>query len=437
MSVELHHRVSSIAGKRGTPKEYNGAMDLVIVNIGTLATPQGWTARAGEDQGKLLELEDAYIVIENGRIAEVGSGPSPELSYPRFDARGRLVTPGLVDPHTHSVFAGDRVDEFIARAKGEPYTGGGILITAEAVRRATESELVQAARPRLLRMLRWGVTTVEVKSGYGLSPEAELKLLRAIRRLGEELPLTVVPTFLGAHAFPPGLSREEYLAQLTEVMIPQVAEEGLAEFCDVFCDRGFYTVEEARRVLERGREHGLLPKLHADELAWVGAAELAGELGAVSADHLLHVSPRGIEALARAGTVAVLLPGTAFVLGEPYPPARRLIEARVPVALGTDFNPGSCPISSLPFIISLAVLRLGLSPEEALCAATLNAAAALGRADELGSLEAGKAADLVIWDAEKLGELPYFIAQDLALAVIKAGEVVWQETDFSSWPTRS
>ncbi len=410
-------------------------MNLLIRGIGKLVTPLGRSPLSGPAQGRLQALKDAYVVVEEGRIAEVGRGSPPSLSCPTLDAHGCLVTPGLVDPHTHAVFAGTRVEEFLARARGEKYTGGGILTTVRAVRGATEEELVALARPRLARILQEGTTTVEVKSGYGLTTEDELKMLRAIRRLGEELPLTIVPTFLGAHAFPEELSREDYLELLVEEMIPRVAEEGLARFCDVFCDRGFYTVEEARRVLETGRRYGLAPKLHADELAQVGAAELAGELGAVSADHLLHVSATGIEALAEAGTVAVLLPGTAFVLSEPYPPARQLLEAGVPVALGSDFNPGSCPISSMPLVISLAVLRLGLTPEEALCAATLNAAAALGLAEELGTLEPGKLADLVIWDARELGELPYFIGHRLALAVVKAGRVVWKESGFSPTPS--
>jgi imidazolonepropionase len=326
------------------------------------------------------------------------------------------------------VFAGSRVEEFLARTRGQRYTGGGILTTVAAVRQANQRELVELARPRLRRMLEEGTTTVEIKSGYGLTPEDELKMLSAIRELGQTTPLTVVPTFLGAHAFPAELSRQEYLDLVVEEMLPQVA--GLAEFCDVFCDQGFYTPEEARRVLEAAKRLGLAPKLHADELAPVGAAELAAALGAISADHLLHISQAGIEAMARAGVVAVLLPGTAFVLAEPYPPARALIEAGVPVALGTDFNPGSCPISSLPLVMSLAVLKLGLTPEETLCAATLNAAAALNRAHELGSLEPGKLGDLVIWDANFLGELPYFIGHRLSLAVVKAGEVVWRASGF-------
>ena len=410
-------------------------MDLLVYGIGELVTPCGDSPRSGREQGELLTLSGAYVLIEGGRISEVGEGKPPSFSGPTLNAQGRLVTPGLVDPHTHAVFAGSRVAEFLARTRGEPYTGGGILTTVAAVRRASEEELVKLAKVRLARMLRGGTTTCEIKSGYGLTTEDELKMLRAIRRLSQQLPLTVVPTFLGAHAFPEGEPREAYIDRLVEEMIPQVAEEGLAQFCDVFCDRGFYTVEEARRILQAGREHGLAPKLHADELADVGAAKLAAELGAVSADHLLHVSPEGIKALAEAGVVAVLLPGTAFVLSEPYPPARKLIESGVPVALGTDFNPGSCPISSLPLVMSLAVLKLGLSPEEALCAATLNAAAAVGLAEEVGSLEPGKLADLVIWDADTLAELPYFVGHDLTLAVIKRGKVVWKSSEFSPTPS--
>ncbi|MBC7092996.1 imidazolonepropionase, partial [Candidatus Bipolaricaulota bacterium] len=354
---------------------------------------------------------------------------------PRLDVEGRTVTPGLVDPHTHAVFAGSRLPEFLARARGERYTGEGILTTVAAVREASELELAQLARPRLLRMLALGTTTVEVKSGYGLSTEDELKMLRAVRRLGEELSLTLVPTFMGAHAFPPDMPREAYLQGLIEDMIPRVAAQGLAQFCDVFCDRGFYTVDEARAILSAARAAGLGLKVHADELAPVGAAELAGELAAVSADHLLHVSPAGIRALARAGTVAVLLPATAFVLDEPYPPARDLLAAGVPVALGTDFNPGSCPVASMPLVMALSVLRLGMSPEETLAAATLNAAAALGLADRVGSLEVGKHGDLVVWDVDTFAEIPYWIGHHLVHAVVQRGRQVWQ--GFASWPTPS
>ena len=399
-----------------------------MYGIGELATPIGQEPNRGAGQGELTVVRDAYVLVRDGRIAEVGAGRWPRFAGPTLDAEGRTVTPGLVDPHTHAVFAGNRVQEFLARARGEKYTGGGILTTVQAVREAPEGELVRLARPRLLRMLELGATTVEIKSGYGLTTADELKMLRAIRRLGEELPLTLVPTFLGAHAFPPEVSRENYIRLMVEEMIPVVAGTGLARFCDVFCDQGFYTIEEARTILLAARAAGLGVKVHADELAWVGAAELAGELSATSAEHLLHVSQSGIEAMAHAGTVAVLLPGTAFVLDEPWPPARDLIAAGVPVALGTDFNPGSSPVASLPLILALAVLRMGMSPAEALVAATLNAAAAIGLADRVGSLEPGKQADLVVWDAESYEEIPYWIGQNLAWAVVARGRVGWRSS---------
>jgi len=404
-------------------------VDLLLFGIGELVTPLGRSGRGGPAQGEILVLRNAYVLVRDGRIARVGEGTPPRFSGQVLDCQGRLVTPGLIDPHTHAVFAGNRIEEFLARARGEKYTGGGILTTVAATRAASEEELVKLAKPRLLRMLSQGVTTVEIKSGYGLTLKDEFKMLLAIRRLSEELPMTLVPTFLGAHAFPPELSREQYLAVLSGEMIPSVAKEGLARFCDVFCDRGFYTVEEARRILLAAKDHGLGLKIHADELSYVGAAELAGELSATSADHLLHVSEAGIAALARASTVAVLLPGTAFLLDEPYPPARKLIEAGVPVALGTDFNPGSCPLASLPWVMSLAVLKLKMTPEEVLSAVTLNAAAALGLAEDLGTLEPGKRADLVVWDAKTWAEIPYWMGQNLVWAVIKNGALVFGVRD--------
>ncbi|QAA76381.1 MAG: Imidazolonepropionase [Candidatus Bipolaricaulis sibiricus] len=399
-------------------------MDLLVCGIGELATPVGGKARGGVAQGRISVVRNAYVLVRNGRIAEVGQGRGPRLAGPTLDAEGRCATPGLVDPHTHAVFAGSRVEEFLARTRGEKYTGGGILTTVQATRAASGNGLVELARPRLLRMLAQGVTTVEVKSGYGLALTHELKILRVVRQLGEELPLTLVPTFMGAHAFPPEVPREEYVRLLVDEMIPTVARDGLARFCDVFCDRGFYSVDEARRILVAAREHGMGLKVHADELASVGAAELAGALRAVSAEHLLHISEAGIQALAQAGTVAVLLPGTAFLLDEPYPPARDLIAAGVPVALGTDFNPGSCPLASLPLVLSLAVTKLKLAPAEVLTAATLHAAAALGLATEIGSVEGGKRADLVLWDAASHEEIPYWIGQNLAWAVVAGGRVV-------------
>ena len=401
----------------------------MITGIGELVTPEGKAALRGERMREIRRIQDAFVAIDGGRIVSLG----PREEAPKdwkgdvLDAGGRLVTPGLVDPHTHTVFAGSRVEEFLRRAQGEPYTGGGILVTAAATREAEEGELVELALPRLREMLRRGVTTVEIKSGYGLSPEAELKILRAIRVLQRKVPQILVPTFLGAHAFPPEWDREEYIRLLVEEMIPRVAEENLARFCDVFCDRGFYTVEEAERILKVGKAHGLAPKLHADELAPVGAAELAARVGAISADHLLHVSHQGMQELARAGVVGVLLPATAFILDEPYPRAREMAAAGMSLALATDFNPGSSPALSLPFVMRISLLKLKLSPEEIIVAVTLNAAAAVGLAGEVGSLEKGKRGNLVIWDVEDFRELFYWFGRDIAWAVVANGELVWRD----------
>ncbi len=401
----------------------------MITGIGELVTPEGHVALRGEGMGKIRRIRDAFVAIEEGRIVSLGPAEEAPGDWKGdvLDAGGRLVTPGLVDSHTHTLFAGSRVEEFLRRAQGEPYTGGGILVTTAATREAGEGELVELALPRLREMLRRGVTTVEIKSGYGLSPEAELKILRAIRVLQGKVPQILVPTFLGAHAFPPEWGREEYIRLLVEEMIPRVAEEDLARFCDVFCDRGFYTVEEAERILRAGKAHGLTPKLHADELAPVGAAELAARIGAISADHLLHISHRGMQDLARAGVVGVLLPATAFILDEPYPRAREMAATGMALALATDFNPGSSPALSLPFVMRISLLKLKLSPEEIIVAVTLNAAAAVGLAGEVGSLEKGKRGDLVIWDMGDFRELFYWFGRDIAWAVVASGELVWQD----------
>ncbi len=386
---------------------------MLIVNIGQLVTPLGEAARGGEAMRRLEVLEDAYIKITRGRIVSVG--PMAELRgrlrEEVYDARRGLVLPGFVDPHTHAVFAGTREDEFLARCLGEPY-GKGILTTMKRVRAASEEELFASARRFLGEMLRRGTTTVEVKSGYGLDTESELKLLRVIRRLGRELPQEVVPTFLGAHAVPDGVKKGEYIEEIITRMIPEVRRRKLAEFCDVFCEEGFFGRTESREILRAAQGAGLRLKIHAEELSNTRGAELAAELGAVSADHLLHISPHGIRKMKEAGVVAVLLPGTAFTLGEPFAPAREMIDAGLPVALGTDFNPGTCLIHSMPHVISLAVMKMRMTAEEAITAATLNAAAAVGRAHETGTLEEGKRADLVVFDYENYRQLPYFLGHD-------------------------
>ena len=397
-------------------------MELLITGIGQLVTPQA--------QGReLVVLNDCYIKIIDGRIAELGPlgrGRAPRCRE-RLDVEGRLIIPGLVDPHTHAVFAGTREEEFLQRCRGQPYGTGGIRTTVKAVRRAGEEELYESGRRFLLEMLRQGTTTVEVKSGYGLDRENELKLLRVINKLNEDLPLDLIPTFLGAHAVPEGKSSSEYVEEVI-AMIPEVRGAALAEFCDVFCEPGFFSVEESRKVLSACREAGLKLKIHADELENSGGAELAAELGAVSADHLLKVSDEGIRRLAQAGVVPVLLPGTAFTLNTDYAPARKILDAGLPVALATDFNPGTCLINSMLLIISLAVMRLGMTVEEALIASTCNAAWALDLHDR-GVIVPGMLADLVVLDLENYRQIPYFLGHELVRWVLKRGEVVYAHPD--------
>jgi len=399
--------------------------DLLLVDAGALVTMAGPARpRVGAALSSLAILEGGAVAIRKGRIVAVG--PTAELrkawsARKTIDAKGALVTPGLVDPHTHLVFMGSREAEFELRAAGKTYLeiareGGGIHATVEKVRAATKEELIRAGRPRVRAMLEHGTTTVEAKSGYGLTLQDELKSLEAIRDLG------CVPTFLGAHEVPRGRARADYVREVAETMIPRV--RGLARHCDVFCEVGVFSVDDARTILGAAKAAGLSLKLHAEEFRASGGAELAAELGAVSADHLMAVTDRGIRALKHSGTVAVLLPGTScFLGGDRYAPARRMIEEGVAVALGTDFNPGSCPAFSLPLILSLAVTHLRMSPAEALAAATINAAYACGEGAEAGSLEPGKRADLVIWKAKDYREIPYWIGANLVAQVIRAGKL--------------
>jgi imidazolonepropionase len=399
--------------------------DLLIVNAGQLVTLQGpRRPRTGAELGELGILEGGAVAVRRGRIEAVG--PTAELrrafsARRTVDARGAVVTPGLVDAHTHLVFAGSREREFEMRAAGRSYleiaqAGGGIRATVERVRAATREELVGEARPRLRAMLEQGTTTVEAKSGYGLSGDDEVKQLEAIRKLG------CVPTFLGAHDVPAGRARADYVRDVAEGMIPRV--RNLARFCDVFCEPGVFSVDDARRILGSAKAAGMGLKLHAEEFRASGGAELAAELGAVSADHLMAVTDRGIRELKRAGTIAVLLPGTScFLGGGRYAPARRMVEEGVAVALGTDFNPGSCTALSLPLVMTLAVTQLRLSPAEALTAATLNAAWAIGEGDAAGTLEPGRRADLVVWDARDYREISYWFGANLARVVIRGGRV--------------
>ena len=403
--------------------------ELLVTNIGMLATPLGSAARKGPEQGQIQVLKDAWVLIRDERVAQVGSGPAPAVPGAQVvDAGGNLVTPGLVDAHTHLVFGGWRQNELGMKLHGKTYleiqnAGGGIQSTTNATRKATEEELTAKAASALDEMMSFGVTTCEAKSGYGLALEHELKQLRAIRRLQESHPMDIAATFMGAHLVPAEYkqNRAEYIRLVCEEMIPTVKEQGIARFCDVFCEADTFTVEESRQVLEAGLRHGLRPKIHADEIEAIGGSQLAGELGAISAEHLIVCPPEGIESLARGGVIACLLPATSFNLGAVYAPARDMVKAGVPVAMATDFNPGSCPCLNLQFVINLGCLKYRLTPEEVLTAVTLNGAAAIGLADQAGSVEPGKLGDLVIWDAPDLDYICYRVGSNLARTVIKRG----------------
>lgn len=370
-----------------------------------------------------VEHERANHIEHAARSGSAGRGGVTVI-----DAAGKTVTPGLVDPHTHVVFAGSREFELGKRLAGASYmdilnAGGGILHSTAQTRSADETRLAAETAKRLDRFLLHGVTTVEAKSGYGLRLEDELKQLRVIRALNGTQPVELVPTFMGAHAVPPEMKDDPdgYIRQVIHGMIPAVAEQKLAEYCDVFCEPGVFTPRQAQAVLEAGLKHGLKAKIHADEIEPSGGAELAAALGAVSAEHLLRASGEGIRAMAAAGVIAVLLPGTAFYLMAAPADARAMIEAGVPVALSTDCNPGSSPTVSLPFIMNLACLTMRMTPEEALTACTINAAHAIGRASSIGSIEAGKQADLVIFDAPNYLHLQYQYAVNLTDTVLKKG----------------
>ena len=413
--------------------------DLLVVNVGelvTLAGPSG--PRRGAAARDLSAVKGGAVAVVGERIAAAGperdvlAAFRPARPDAVLDARRSTVTPGLVDPHTHAVFARTREAEFAMRVEGRTYeeiaeAGGGIRSSVRDLRAADEDRLLAVGRANLDRALAHGTTTVEIKSGYGLSLEAELKSLRVARRLSAEHAVDVVPTFLGAHEFPDEwrADREGYVRLVAEEMVPEVARQRLARFCDVFCEEGVFTVEQSRRILLAGKSHGLAPKLHADELHASGGAELAAAVGAVSADHLVCVSDRGIEGLAAAGVVAVLLPGTTLSLGSTrYAPARKLVDAGVPVALATDMNPGSSMTESMQIVMSLASMMLRLTPAEALTAATVNAAHAVRAGAEAGSLEPGKLADVVVWEVDDHRAIPYHYGVNLVRSVVKRGRVV-------------
>ncbi|WP_435346548.1 imidazolonepropionase [Haloarchaeobius sp. HRN-SO-5] len=401
--------------------------DLVVYDIDELVV--------GPGTGEVVEVvENAAIAVEDGEVVAVGdtdevtSDHPPSAADGTIDAAGQAVVPGFVDPHTHALFAGDRSDEFEARLRGKTYQeiladGGGILRTVRAVRRADEDTLLANLLSHLDVMLEHGTTTVEVKSGYGLDTETELEMLRVGRRADEQHPVDVVPTFMGAHAVPEGTDADEYVDEVVEEQLPAVAEQGIAEFCDVFCEEGVFSVEQSRRVLEAGLDHGLTPKVHAEELSHLGGTRLAAEVGAASADHLLHATPDDVDALVDAGVVPVLLPGTAFGLGAEYADAGTMLDRGAPVAIATDFNP-NCHSHSMGFATSLACVGMGMTPAQALVAGTANAARALDLQDGRGTLREGTPADFVVLDATSFVHVPYQYGVNLVDTVVKAGERV-------------
>jgi len=410
-------------------------VDLLIHSAGQLLTIASEGPKVGPAMNDLGLIEDGALAIKDGHIALVGKSGEVRAQVEakeELDASGKVVTPGFVDPHTHLVFAGSRVEEFEMRLKGAIYLeimagGGGIMSTVRATRSANLEELLAQSRQRLDRMLAHGTTTAEVKTGYGLNTAQELKMLQAIKSLDETHPVDLVATFLGAHALPQEYKgrSEEYTDMVVKEMLPQAAKEG-ACFCDVFCDEGAFTLAQSRRVLEAAKTWGMGLKIHADEFKTLGGAALAAELGATSADHLICTPQEELGLLAEAGTIAALLPGTPFGLGEErYAPARGMIELGLPVALGTDLNPGTCWCESMQFVIALAARKMGMTSAEAIVASTLNAAYALGEGAEVGSLEGGKKADILILETSDYRDLAYRFGGNLVARVFQGGQPVW------------
>ena len=406
---------------------------LLIKNIGILQTPVGSFPHGGDKQGENVKIHNAAIMIDDGVIAAItGDGVLPEgwESAEVLDAQGRLVTPGLVDCHTHMVFGGYRQGEIPLKLRGAGYldilrAGGGILDTVGKTRAASEEELYEKSRAFLDQMLRLGVTTVESKSGYGLDLENERKQLRVNKRLNENHPVDVVSTFLGAHAIPEEYKgrADEYIDYLCHVVLPAVREEALADFVDVFCEDSVFDVAQSEKMLRAGQALGLRARIHADEIEEIGGAVLAGELGAVSAEHLIATGEKGMAAMAKGGVIADLLPATSFYLNKTFAPARRMIELGIPVSIASDFNPGSCPSLNLQLAMSMGYIKYRMTPEEVLSAVTINAACSCGLEKKIGTLEVGKQADIVIWDAPDMEMLVYRFGSNLAHTVIKRGQV--------------
>lgn len=418
----------------------------LIVNISVLATPVGNQALYGEKMGQLNIINDAAIYICDGIIKKVDSKETvldyisnnennPDLNNIEIiDAENKAVLPGFVDSHTHFIFGGYREEEFIDRLSGVEYMeimkrGGGISSTVNATRKADYEQLYRSGKDRLLSMMSQGITTVEGKSGYGLDMECEIKQLKVMRDLNKELPIDIVSTYLGGHASSDLFEdNDSYIDFMLNEVLPKVKKDNLADYCDVFCEDSVFNIEESSRLLEGAKEMGFDIKLHADEIVSLGGAVLAGKLGATSADHLLMISDEGIEALKENNVIATLLPCTAFCLDKPFAPARKIIDSGCAVALASDLNPGSCFANSVALMLALAVIKMKMTVEEAITALTLNGAAACGRADEVGSIEEGKKADLIILDYSSYKFLVYHTGTNIVHKVIKAGEICYEDS---------
>jgi imidazolonepropionase len=407
---------------------------LAVLHASQLVTLSGpKRPRLGRELSALGIIRDGGMLIRDGKIESVG--PTNEIEKnvgdAVVDAGGRVVMPGFVDAHTHLVFAGNRLDDYERRARGETYeqiakAGGGIWSTVQKTRAASELDLLTQAKKHANWLLNCGTTTVEAKSGYGLTVEDELKLLRVMRRLKEEVRLEIVPTFLGAHAVPRELSPDEYLDVVITEMLPRVTAEKLAEFCDVFCERGYFNIDQSRKILSAAKKIGLSLRGHVDQLTNFGGAKLMAEMGATTADHLEQTDEQGIAALKKANVQAVLLPGSVYALGSGcYPRAREMIEAGLAIVLATDFNPGSSPTPSMPMVLSLACTQMKMSPAEAITASTVNAAYSVNRGDRIGSLEPGKLANFALFDCEDYRELAYWFGIPQTHSVYVRGDCVW------------
>ena len=415
--------------------------DLIIKNIGQLLTLAGDTPKRGGEMSNLAIIENAAIASKNGKIISVGREDKviEEINLlkdsKKIDANHKVVIPGLIDCHTHLVFSGSREDEFYLRIEGKNYLnilkgGSGILSTVDKVRKASFENLIKNGIKVLNDMLSFGTTTVEIKSGYGLSIKDEIKILEVIKKLNGEHPIDVVPTFLGAHAFPREYKnkKEDYVNLIIEEMLPVVKEKNLAKFCDVFCGKGVFNLEQTEEILKVAKKLGFKLKIHADQLGYNGGAELAAKMNAISASHLEYISDEGINMMKQKNVIAELLPGSVFFMGKNnYAPAKKMINNDIALTLATNYNPGTCAIKSLPIIMTLACIYMGMSAEEVITATTINAACALDLQYDVGSIEVGKKSDMVIWDVNNYKQIPYYLGLNLVEKVIKNGTIVFEK----------